>query len=231
MFKKILLIIIFCLSIPVYGKEDTLYLTKQKGSIYYDERFIDTSLLSLEVDTTKNETYDTSFKVENATGEDQKIYLLMDSKSEDGTFNELLESVAVQVTYQNKVVYDGTASIFNDSGDSKELHGFIYLGNIKKNDGDTLKIIFNVSDSYYKESNNSYAYVSFSFYTMTQKKEYIEIETLTPEMFYNYLSVWIFCVFCAFVGILILFMPMIRKKIHLPEIHLKKKKEAEEDNP
>ena len=227
MFKKVLLLITFFLTIPVYAKDDTLYLTKQKDAIYYDERFIDTSLLRMEVDTKKNETYETSFKVENATGEDQKIYLLMDSKSEDGTFNELLESVAVQVTYQNKVVYDGTASIFNDSGNSKELNGFIYLGNIKKNEGDTLKILFNVSDSYYKESNNSYAYVSFSFYTLNKKKEYIEIETLTPEMFYNYLSVWIFCCFCAIVGLFILFMPLIRKKIHLPEIHLKKKKEDE----
>ena len=64
---------------------------------------------------------------------------------------------------------------------------------------------------------------------MNKKKEYIEIETLTPEMFYNYLSVWIFCCFCAIVGIIILFMPMIRKKIHLPEVHFKRKKEAENE--
>ena len=93
----------------------------------------------------------------------------MNSKSEDGSFDELLESVAVQVTYDDKTVYDGTASIFNDSGASSELHGFIYLGQIKKNQEKHIKIVFTVSDSYYKESNNSYAYVSFSLYTMNQK--------------------------------------------------------------
>ena len=74
MLKKVLLIITFFLTIPVYAKDDTLYLTKQKDAIYYDERFIDTSLLRMEVDTKKNKNYETSFKVENATGEDQKIY-------------------------------------------------------------------------------------------------------------------------------------------------------------
>ena len=49
------------------------------------------------------------------------------------------------------------------------------------------------------------------------------------QMFYNYLSVWIFCCFCAIVGIIILFMPMIRKKIHLPEVHFKRKEEAENE--
>jgi hypothetical protein len=65
---------------------------------------------------------------------------------------------------------------------------------------------------------------------MNQNKEYIKIETLTPEMFYNYLSVWIFCIFCTFVGLFILFLPTIRKKVHLPKFSFKKKNEEVVDN-
>ena len=164
MIKKIIVILLLFFTIPVYAKDDVFYMTKQKDSVYYDERFIDSSLLEVEVDTTKDNTYETSFQIENATGEDQKLYLLMDSKSEDGTFNELLESVAVRVTYQDKVVYDGSAAIFNDSGESSELNGFVFLGDIEKSQGGLLNIAFNVSDDYYKESNNTFAYVSYSFY-------------------------------------------------------------------
>ena len=228
--KKIILVFLLFCFIPVYAKDDTFYLTKQKGAIYYDERFLDTSLLQVEVDTQNNDTYDTSFQIENATGENQKLYLLMDSKSEDGTFNELLESVAVSVRFQDKVIYDGTASIFNDSGDSSHLHSFVYLGDFKNNQGGLLEISFNIAEDYFKESKNSFAYVSYSLYTMNQNKEYIKIETLTPEMLYNYLSVWIFCIFCTFVGLFILFLPTIRKKVHLPKFSFKKKNEEVVDN-
>ncbi len=227
MTRKIIIILLLFFTIPVYAKDDVFYMTKQKDSVYYDERFIDSSLLEVEVDTTKDNTYETSFQIENATGEDQKLYLLMDSKSEDGTFNELLESVAVRVTYQDKVVYDGSAAIFNDSGESSELNGFVFLGDIENSQGGLLNIAFNVSDDYYKESNNTFAYVSYSFYKLNEKKEYVAIETLTAEMFYNYLSVWIFCIFCAVVGGIIIFMPIIKKKVKLPKIKFGKKKEGE----
>ena len=38
--KKIILVFLLFCFIPVYAKDDTFYLTKQKGAIYYDERFL-----------------------------------------------------------------------------------------------------------------------------------------------------------------------------------------------
>ncbi len=219
--KIILLFLLFC-AIPVFAEDKVLILEEVKNHYYYDRH---SSIDSFQQEIKMNELkpFVSELDIQNNSDLKKEVYLLFESKGEDGSYNDLMAYLDLKITLDDKAVYEGSGEPLDYSPNSNDLHDYISIGKIKGKDISHLKIEMNVSNEYASVSNNSFAYVTYSFY-QKEKKEYIEIEELTPDMLYNFLDVWVFCGVCVLFAVLLLSLVLYRIKTRYKKKEKKEKK-------
>ena len=81
----------------------------------------------------------------------------------------------------DKVLYDDSASILNYASNTN-LYDYISLGDISKNSSCALQFDLQLSSEYQKISNNKFAYLHYSFYSLDSDKDYVEIKPFSKEV-------------------------------------------------
>lgn len=217
----LLFVISFGFVLSVSAREKTFSLIEYKDSIYYDGRYLKEENFKKEMDFIKDKKYQDTFLIQNDTKKDREIFLLLENISADGSYNDIMEYCHLTVSLDDKIIYDGSASGMDYTTSKGELYDFVSLGKIEKKEIKKLVIELVLSSDYPNLSQNKFAYVTPSFYLQDEDKSFVLIEEATPQMIYNFLSVWIFCGVCVFVALFVLSIFYIRK-------HPLKKKEKED---
>ena len=202
--KYLLLIVISFTCVTVYAKEDlkTLYFVENKDIIYYDKRDFNKDIFSYTIDLFEPEKISNEIYLNNRTDEKIKLYFLVSSKEENGTDDGLLDHLILKLTYDDKVVFEGSTNIFNSS---KTLQENIPLGVIKGGETKKFKYEISLDKSYKKGKNNSFAYINWYFYTQDSNKTYKQINELTSDIFLNPFDFWAIGII-GFVVAIVLFL-------------------------
>jgi len=231
--KKIIILLLLLFSISVNAKEDVLILEGIGKDYYYDRH---SSVEEFHQDIKMNELKQIvrEIEIQNNSDLSREIYLLFESKGEDGSYNDLMEYLNFKITLDDKTVYEGSGDIL-DFTETEDLYGFISLGKLKKKSNSHLKIEMELSEDYKTISNNSFAYITWKFYQKDKNKEFIEVEELTPNLLYNFLDVWVFCGVCVLFALLLLSLVIYKiktryKKKEKKEKKKKRKNGEEEEN-
>ena len=226
-FRIFLIILVGFLMMPlVSAKEKTVSFIEYKEAIHYDERSIKEDDFTKEMDLVGDKRYEETFVIRNDSKKKIETFLLLESTSADGSYNDIMDYATLKVSLDDTVLYDGSASVMNYALEREKLYDLVSLGKLEKKSQQNLKIELTLLDSYQSVSNNKFAYITVSFYTKDQNKNYTLIEKATPQMIYNFLDVWVFCGVCVFVGLLILSILYVKKH----PIKKKEKKDEEEEN-
>ena len=222
--RIIFLVLIFISCLSVQAKEPELTFIKDKEHIYYESFRVKEEDFSSTIEFAKESSLSTTFSLVNNCGENLSLYLLLDSKAQDGSYNDLLDYMSLKVTLNNKVVYEDSAKILNQSSKELDLHDYIPIGELTDSEPQKLLIEMTVLDDYKAVSKNQFAYINYSFHYLDKTQEYIEIEPFTSDMYYN-LSVFVFL--GIFFGIIffILLLYFIHKRKEYRRIHGSKKRE------
>ena len=226
---KRFILVVFILFSPLFvmAKDVKFSLVDYKGNLSYNDRFISSENFIKKLDVSK-QNFSYQMVVENATLQKQKLFLLLESKSQDGSFDDLLDYLSIQVMVDDDLIYDGSASIMNYSNQKNDFRDFISLGTFSKKSSHTLKVEMTIDEEYYPSSTNQFAYIYFSFYTQ-KNKEYVEIEEVRNDMIYNTLDIREFSLICILVASLIFIFLFLRYRRKRTSILKKSKKEEKEE--
>lgn len=220
-YLKTFLILLSFLSIPVAAKENRVVLIEDKGNLYYDNRYIKENNFTEEVNSSKME-YQKDFVVDNQTKNKREIFLLVESIGQDGSYNDLMDSLHIKVIRDEKVLYDDTGSGIDLSHQERDLHDFISIGSFAFKEHSTIHVIID------SEEADLSGYFHYSFYYKDKDNTYTEVLKYTDDMFYNSYDIWIFVCFSIVLAGIILFVLIHRYKIeNHPEIAKKKREEKE----
>ena len=228
-FKYCFLLILF-IPVMVFSKNKMVVFEEYSNNLYYNERYSSPDDFIQEVTISSGKTYTQSFLLNNRSHLKKDIFLLFESRGEDGSYDDLLEYLNLRILINDKVVYEGSGEIANYATKSEDLYDFISIGKIPEKEDSTLQIEMTIKDEYQELSNNQYAYVEWSFYTQDKNKEYVEVKSISPGTLYNFLEVWVFIGVCLLFSLLLLglFLYKNRKTYKHKDKKEKKKKEKEE---
>ena len=210
---KIIFIFIigFFITLSVSAREKTFSLIEYKKGLYYDGRYLKEEQFKKEMDLIQDKKYQDTFVIQNNTKKDREVFLLLESVSAEGSYNDIMEYGYLKVMLGDKVLYEGSSSGMDLATNKESLHDFISLGKITKKDSAKIQIELTVSNEYTAKSKNKFAYVTSSFYIQNKDKSFSVIPEATAQMIYNFLDVWVFCGVCVFIGLLFLSIFYIRK--------------------
>ena len=216
-----LVLISFFLLTNVFAKEKIFSLIDYKKGVYYDERKMNENDFTKEMNLVTGKTYQESITIRNETSKEQELYLLLESVGADGSYNDIMEYSHLKVSLDGKEIYNDTAKIMDYVGNKENLYDYVPLGKLKEKSSQKLEIELVLNDEYRMNSENSFAYITCSFHQKEKDNTFTVVEKATPQMIYNFLSIWIFCGVCVFVSLLGL-------SIYYLKRHPLKKKDKEE---
>ena len=225
--KKVLTILfVFLFTINVSAKDKTFIMEEINHQYYYEEHStVDSFQQEIKMNDLK--TYSNTIQIMNNSDLSQEVFLLFESKGEDGSYDDLMDYLHLKIFLNDKEVYNDSAETQNLASKREDLHDFISIGKIKGKDLSTLKIEMTVSEEYKEISNNQFAYVTWKFYQKDSDKDLVEIEELTPALMYNFLDVWVFCGVCVLFAVLLLSLFYYRLKTKRKREQKKEEKEKE----
>jgi len=214
----------------VSAKEKTVSFIDYKEGFYYDERRIKEEDFTEEMSLVGDKKYEETFIIRNDSSHKKEVFLALESMAEDGSYNDIMEYCSLKVFLDDKVLYDGSASIMDYVQEREKLQEFVSLGKLDKKSIQELKILLTLTGDYQAKSKNKFAYVTASFYIKDSQKNYTLVEKATPQMIYNFLDVWVFCGVCVLVGLLLLSIYYWKKNAYKRKVKEKDKdKDKEKD--
>lgn len=225
--KKVLIgILVFLFAIPVFAKDKTLILEEVNKEYYYEEHSTVDDFVQ-EVKMNELKTYENTVQIMNNSDLSKDVFLLFESKGEDGSYDDLMDYLHLSITLDDQEVYNDSAETQNLASKHEDLHDFISIGKLKGKDLSTLKISMTVSEEYKSISDNQFAYVKWTFYQKDKDNDFMEVEELTPALMYNFLDVWVFCGVCVLFAVLLLSLFLYRTKTKRKREQKKEEKEKE----
>ena len=222
----IMLLVLFIFPITIFSKNNILSLVEDKGYLYYDQKYIKDKDFTIRIK--ENETYKKSFTIKNDTVHSYPLYFLLESNSFEEVNDDVLDYLMISIKRDEKLIYNGSASVFNYSSDYTKLHEFVSLNKFTSRSSSNIEFELKLSNDYFSQHKGSYTYVTFLFYVDGEDNEKLLLNPYTREMFYNYLDVWVFCLFCIFVSCVVLTIIFIRKRMKTKKLkrEVKNKKES-----
>ena len=154
MMKKILIgLLMFLFVIDVSAKDKTFIIEEINHQYYYEEHStVDFFQEEIKMDELK--TYSDTIQIMNNSDSSREVFLLFESKGEDGSYDDLMDYLHLKIYLNDKEVYNDSAETQNLASKHEDLHDFISIGKIKEKDLSTLKIEMNVSEEYKNISDN-----------------------------------------------------------------------------
>ena len=222
----IVLLVLFIFPITIFSKNNILSLVEDKEYLYYDQKYLKDNDFTIRIK--QNQVYKKNFTVKNDTPHSYPLYFLLESNSFEEANDDVLDYLMISIKRDGKLIYNGSANIFNYSSDSTKLHEFVSLNKFTSRSSSNIEFELQLSNDYFSQYKNSYTYVTFLFYVDGEDNEKILLNPYTREMFYNYLDVWVFCLFCILVSFIILIIIFIRKKIKIKKLKREENKELKE---
>ncbi len=220
----IMLVVLFIFPITIFSKNNILSLVEDKGYLYYDQKYIKDKDFTIRIK--ENETYKNIFTIKNDTTHSYPLYFLLESNSFEEANDDILDYLMISIKRDGKLIYNGSANIFNYSSDSTKLHEFVSLNKFISRSSSNIEFELKISNEYFSQHKESYCYVTFLFYTDGEDNEKLLLNPFTREMFYNYLDIWVFCLFCILVSFIIIIIIFVSKRMKTKKRKIEIEKES-----
>ena len=165
--KKLLLLLLILVVIPVYAKENKLYLVEEDKSIKYESGLYDEKVFLKHTDMVPGSSYTDELVIENGTDVAYKLYLRANKKGQSVDAEKLLDSITLVMTLDGREIYRGKANgmgniILTDS---------VLLGEFEPNESSVLKVETYLSVEYENPTGDDYSYVDWTFYAQIDDDE------------------------------------------------------------
>ena len=219
---------LFSLLSVVLAKEQVFSFIIHDDVLYYDSKLLKEDDFSQILNLSEQKEFSNTFTFKNDSNRKIPLYLFLESKEEDGSYANLFDYLTLKVSMDDKVLYDDSASILNYASNTN-LYDYISLGDISKNSSCALQFDLQLSSEYQKISNNKFAYLHYSFYSLDSDKDYVEIKPFSKEKFYLSFGVWMFCIVCIIFAFVLLTIIYIIRKRNYNRIHKKTEKNMKKE--
>ena len=127
--KKLLILLLLLITVPVFAKENKLYLLEDKKTIKYESGLYDDKVFMKHLDMVPGSKYTDELYIENGTDVPYKLYFKAVKKNQGADAEKLLQSISMKITLDDKLIYYGPA---NGQGNIS-LADSIFLGEFVPN--------------------------------------------------------------------------------------------------
>ena len=205
--KKLLLLLLILVVIPVYAKENKLYLVEEDKSIKYESGLYDEKVFLKHTDMVPGSSYTDELVIENGTDVAYKLYLRANKKGQSVDAEKLLDSITLVMTLDGREIYRGKANgmgniILTDS---------VLLGEFEPNKSSVLKVETYLSVEYENPTGDDYSYVDWTFYAQIDDDE--PPEEVVPITGHNKSTTFIVISLLLLIGAFILFSVNNKKNV------------------
>ena len=156
--KKILILILLLITIPVCAKENKLYLVKDKKAIKYESGLYDDKIFMKHVDMVPGSKFNDELTIENGTDAEN-----------------LLKNINMKITLDDKLIYYGPA---NGKGNI-DLADSIYLGEFVPNKSVKMVVETYLSTEYENPKEDDHSYIDWTFYAQLDGEPPQEVVPIT----------------------------------------------------
>lgn len=173
--KKILILILLLITIPVCAKENKLYLVKDKKAIKYESGLYDDKIFMKHVDMVPGSKFNDELTIENGTDAAYKLYFKAVKKEQGADAENLLKNINMKITLDDKLIYYGPA---NGKGNI-DLADSIYLGEFVPNKSVKMVVETYLSTEYENPKEDDHSYIDWTFYAQLDGEPPQEVVPIT----------------------------------------------------
>ena len=165
--KKILLLLLLLLFIvPVYAKENRLYIVEDERAIKYESGLFDEKMFMKHTDMVPGSRYTDELTIENGMNKPYKLYLKANKRTNNADADKLLDNIIMKIYLDGKVIFEGKA---NGQG-NVNLSDSIYLGEFAPNKSVKMKVETYLSVDYENPREDDTSYVDWTFYAQVDEE-------------------------------------------------------------
>ena len=103
--KKLLILLLLLITVPVFAKENKLYLLEDKKTIKYESGLYDDKVFMKHLDMVPGSKYTDELYIENGTDVPYKLYFKAVKKNQGADAEKLLQSISMKITLDDKLIY------------------------------------------------------------------------------------------------------------------------------
>lgn len=203
--KKIVFVLI-CLILftPLVNAEgNRLYFSEDGKELVYDTEYFNEKIFMHHVDMYPGKVYQDILDIENGTKNECELFFKVIPVEQSAKANELIENINMEITVDDKLMYDGFATGKDYVGDGINLTNAISLGYFKSNQKSTLVVNTNLNENYEDSDNVVKSYIDWQFYAKCSGvKDVVEINPETGSLFSTKILLMIAIVSLLFVTIM-----------------------------
>ena len=179
--KKLLILLLLLITVPVFAKENKLYLLEDKKTIKYESGLYDDKVFMKHLDMVPGSKYTDELYIENGTDVPYKLYFKAVKKNQGADAEKLLQSISMKITLDDKLIYYGPA---NGQGNIS-LADSIYLGEFVPNKKVKMVVETYLSTEYENPKEDDHSYVEWTFYGQLEDEPPHEVVPITGSNISN----------------------------------------------
>ncbi len=173
--KKILILVILLMIVPVYAKENKLYLINDNKEIKYESGLYDEKVFMRHMDMVPGSKYTDELTIENSGKTPIKLYLKLQKKEQTLATENLLNNIILKIKIDDEIIYEGKA---NGTGNINLLDS-VYLGEFASNKSAKMVVDTYLSVDYENPKEDDYSKIEWTFYAQIEEEPPKEVVPIT----------------------------------------------------
>lgn len=159
--KKIVLFLLInsLFIIPVFARDNRLYLVESDGGLYYESKLIDENVFMKHMDMVPGKKYTDILKIENGASDKYLLFFKVNDSDD-----EFLRNIIMRVYIDGELIYNGIATGEDYIGDNISLKNIVCLGYIEPGVTHEMKVTTQLSKNYTDVSNDALSSIDWTFY-------------------------------------------------------------------
>ena len=169
------------LALPVYAKENRVFIYEKDNKLYYDGEFSSENLFMKHLDILPGESFVDELTIENKTDKEFIVYFGVE-ESNQGNAKDLLDYISMKIELDGEVIYNGKLDGKDYNSTGINLQNKIKLKKYSKDEKSVMKVTTSLSSEYNNYNNFDKSIITWHFYADTDD---INDETVPEEIEYN----------------------------------------------
>ena len=159
--KKIILFLLISslFVIPVFARDNRLYLVEADGGLYYESALIDENVFMKHLDMVPGKSYTDILKIENGASDKYLLFFKINDVDD-----EFLRNINMKIYLDNTLIYNGVATGEDYVGNNINLRDIVSLGYIEPGVDHEMKVITQLSPDYSDITNEALSSIDWTFY-------------------------------------------------------------------
>ena len=159
--KKIILFLLInsLFIIPVFARDNRLYLVESDGGLYYESKLIDEDVFMKHTDMVPGEKYTDILKIENAASDKYLLFFKVNDSDD-----QFLRNIIMRVYIDDTLIYNGIATGEDYVGDNISLKNIVCLGYVEPGVTHEMKVTTQLSKKYTDVTNDAISSIDWTFY-------------------------------------------------------------------